>query len=60
MASAKEINAHERMKYADKWADYVVTQKDWSELQKDLIDSQLENAFRIKLSKGQVKKIKGK
>ncbi len=58
MASEKEINTFERMKYVEKWANYVVTHKDWSKLQKDLIDSQLENAFRVKLSKEQVKRIK--
>ena len=60
MASEKEINVFERMKYVEKWADYVVNHKNWSELQKELIDSQLENAFRVKLSKEQVRKIKGK
>lgn len=58
MASEKEINALERIKYVEKWADYVIKHKDWSELQKELIDSQLENAFRVKLSKEQVKRIK--
>ena len=58
MASEKEINAHERMKYVEKWADYVITHKNWSKLQKELIDSQIENAFMVKLSKEQVKKIK--
>ena len=60
MASEKEINAFERMKYVEKWAGYVVTHKDWSQLQKELIDSQIENAFRVKLSKEQVKRIKGR
>lgn len=59
MASEREINASERMKYVDKWANYVVSHKDWSKLQKELIDSQLENAFRVNLSKEQVKRIKG-
>ena len=58
MASEKEINAFERMKYVEKWADYVITHNDWSKLQKELIDSQIENAFRVKLTKEQVKKIK--
>ena len=59
MASEKEINAFERMKYVEKWADYVATHKNWSELQKELIDSQIENAMHIKLTKRQVKGIKG-
>jgi len=54
----REINTRERMKYVEKWADYVIKHKDWSELQKELIDSQLEIAFRVKLSKTQVKRIK--
>ena len=60
MASEKEINTFERMKYVEKWADYVVTHKDWSKLQKELIDSQIENAMHIKLTKGQVNGIKEK
>ena len=59
MAGEKGINAHERMKYVEKWAGYVVTHNNWSQLQKELIDSQLENAFRVKLSKEHVKGIKG-
>ena len=58
MASESEINSFERMKYVEKWASYVVTHQDWSELQKELIDSQIYNAFNVKLSKEQVKKIK--
>lgn len=56
----KEVNSSERMKYIEKWADYVVTHKNWSKLQKELIDSQLENASRVKLTKEQVRKIKDK
>ena len=59
MASEKEINNIERMKYVEKWANYVNTHKDWSKLQKELIDSQIENAFNVKLTKEQVRKIKG-
>jgi len=60
MPSEKEINTIERMKYVEKWADYVVTHKDWSKLQKELIDSQIENASMVKLTKRQVREIKGK
>jgi len=59
MVSESEINSFERMKYVEKWANYVVRHQDWSELQKELIDSQIDNAFNVKLSKEQVKKIKG-
>ena len=58
MASEKELNNIERMKYVEKWADYVTKHKNWSKLQKELIDSQLENAFQVKLTKEQVRKIK--
>lgn len=59
MTSEREINASERMKYVDKWANYVISHKNWSKLQAELIDSQIENAFRVKLTKKQVRKIKG-
>ncbi len=58
MASEKEINSRERMAHVEKWANYVITHKDWSKMQKELIDSQIENAFHVKLSKEQVKIIK--
>lgn len=29
----------ERMRYVEKWAQYVVSHDDWSRLQKELIDS---------------------
>ena len=60
MVSEKEINSMERMKYVEKWANYVITHKNWSKLQKELVDSQIDNAFQMKLTKEQVKAIKGK
>ena len=56
--SDETINNNERMKYVEKWANYVINNKDWSKLQKELIDSQIENVQRIKLTKKQVEKIK--
>ena len=57
--SAEEIDEMSRMKYVEKWAQYVVSHDDWSKLQKELIDSQIENAMQVKLSKEQVREIKG-
>ena len=57
--SAEEIDEMSRMKYVEKWAAYVVSHDDWSKLQKELIDSQIENAMQVKLSKEQVREIKG-
>jgi len=47
-----------RMQFVEKWANFVKESpdKEWSKLQKELIDSQLENS--IKLTKEQVDKIK--
>ena len=58
MATEQEINLAERMKYVEKWAQYVLTHDDWSTLQKELINSQLENAATIRLTKEQIEKIK--
>ena len=59
MATEEELHTIERMKYVEKWAHYVITHDDWSTQQKELIDSQLENASQIRLTKEQVRKIKG-
>lgn len=47
-----------RMQFVEKWANFVKENpdKEWSKLQKELIDSQLSNS--IKLTKEQVDKIK--
>ena len=50
------------MKYVEKWAEFVKNNPDevWSKMQKELIDSQIENAERVKLTKEQVRYIKGR
>ncbi|MBS3113455.1 hypothetical protein J4418_05215 [Candidatus Woesearchaeota archaeon] len=52
----------ERMENVERWANFVVNNEDkvWSELQAELIDSQIENAEQIGLTKEQVKYIKEK
>ena len=49
-----------RMDFVEKWAKFVVEHPDeeWSRLQAELINSQLENAKQIKLTKKQVDYIK--
>ena len=49
-----------RMQFVEKWAKFVCEHSDreWSLLQKELIDSQIENAEKINLSRAQVDKIK--
>ena len=46
--------------WVEKWANFVRNNPDksWSEMQAELIDSQLENAMQVKLSKEQVAYIK--
>ncbi len=50
------------MDFVEKWARFVVehSSEEWSKLQAELIDSQIENAMNIKLSKKQVDYIKQK
>lgn len=50
-----------RMDFVERWANFVASHPDleWGKLQAELIDSQLENAFQVKLSKYQVDHIKG-
>ena len=49
-----------RMDFVEKWAKFVVKHSDgeWSKLQAELINSQLENAEQIKLDRYQVDYIK--
>jgi len=49
-----------RMQFVEKWAKFVCEHSDaeWSILQKELIDSQIENAKKINLSKEQVTMLK--
>ena len=44
-----EENRKERMDFVEKWAEYVRTHsdKDWSEQQRVLIDSQIKNARNV-------------
>ena len=50
----------ERMDAVEKWAKFVLNNDDmeWSRQQKILIDSQIENAREIKLTREQVDYIK--
>ena len=49
-----------RMQFVERWAEFMKNNpvEAWSKLKKELIDSQVENAERIKLTRGQVKYIK--
>ena len=51
-----------RMDFVEKWARFVIEHSDeeWSKLQAELINSQLENAKQVKLTKEQVEYIKQK
>lgn len=53
-------NEEDRMNFVKYWAEYVRTHddEDWSKQQKILIDSQIENARYIGLTKEQVAYIK--
>lgn len=53
-------NKEDRMNFVKYWAEYVRTHddEDWSKQQKILIDSQIENARSIGLTKEQVIYIK--
>jgi len=51
-----------RMDFVEKWAAFVSTHsnEEWSRLQTELIDSQIENAQQVCLTKEQVSYIKQK
>lgn len=57
-----ENNKKQRMEFVEKWATFVRDSNDekWSRMQAELIDSQIENAQNIKLTKEQVDYIKNK
>lgn len=55
-----EKNNQERMRFVEKWANYVISNKDWSKQQAVLINSQLTNAKQIRLSKEEVAGFKEK
>lgn len=50
------------MDFVEKWARFVAEHPDseWSRLQAELIDSQIDNASKIRLTKEQVNHIKNK
>lgn len=48
----------QRMEAVERWANYVIKNKDWSKQQKILIDAQITNARMIGLNKEQVAYIK--
>lgn len=54
-------NKEDRMNFVEYWAEYVRTHedKDWSEQQRILIDSQIKNARKVKLSVKDYLKVKG-
>ena len=54
----KQLNEKQRMEAVEKWANYVVEHDDWSEQQKVLIDSQIENPRIVGLTKEQVEYIR--
>ena len=49
-----------RMDFVEKWARFVVehSPEEWSKLQAELINSQIDNAMNVKLNKKQVDYIK--
>jgi hypothetical protein len=49
-----------RQQFVEKWAKYVISNDNWSKLQAELIDAQIENAINMKLTRKQVDFIKGK
>jgi len=55
-------SSQKRMENVERWANFVANNEDkvWSELQAELIDSQIENAEQIGLTKEQIKYIKEK
>jgi hypothetical protein len=44
--------------FVQKWADYVIAHEDWSRMQARFINSQIQNARNIKLTKEQVAKMR--
>ena len=55
-------SSQKRMENVERWANFVANNEDkvWYELQAELIDSQIENAEQIGLTKEQIKYIKEK
>lgn len=60
-AEIRRLNDKDRMWFVEYWAEYVMTHPDkvWSEQQRIIIDSQIENARNCKLSAKEYLEIKG-
>ena len=56
----RKLNDEDRMWYVNRWADYVKTHsdKEWSEQQNVIINSQLQSAQAVPLTREQYLKIK--
>ena len=56
----KKDNREDRMNFVEYWAEYVKTHSDeeWSRQQKILIDSQIQNARSLQLSREDYIKLK--
>lgn len=57
----RKLNNQDRMWFVEYWANYVKTHPDkvWSKQQKILIDSQIKNARKLKLTPKEYLEIKG-
>lgn len=57
-----ENNRKQRMEFVEKWANFIKNNDDekWSKMQAELIDSQIENAQNMKLTRKQVDYIKNR
>ncbi|MBI4173414.1 MAG: hypothetical protein HY519_01720 [Candidatus Aenigmarchaeota archaeon] len=57
----QERNFAERLKFIDSWVDYIKvhSDKEWSEQQRMLIDSQIANARQSRITKEQYLEMKG-
>ena len=54
-----QLNNNQRREAVEKWARYVIEHDDWSEQQKTFIDSQIENARNMGLTKEQARYMRG-
>lgn len=54
----KKRNFQERLKFIDMWVDYIKSHKpeEWSEQQRMLIDSQMQNSRDVALRKSSTRK----
>ncbi|MDP4012438.1 MAG: hypothetical protein Q8R00_02425 [Candidatus Nanoarchaeia archaeon] len=44
--------------YVNQWANYVINNEDWSTLQAKFINSQIQNAKKVGLTKEQIEELK--